>query len=78
MSVFPRIQPFAFTDHTGCPRVVHVGELMADSDKDFKGRESMFEPVETAAARPALRAAGVMEDATAEPNTKRSVRPRRP
>jgi hypothetical protein len=78
MTVFRATQAFAFTDHTGCPRVIHVGELMSDSDPDYKGREQFFESVETAAARPGLRAAGITEDASAEPNSKRRMsRPRK-
>jgi hypothetical protein len=73
------IEAFAFTGNDGVPRVVTPGVLMSTDDPDYEGEESLFESVEVAAARPALRASGVMEDASAEPNTKRSVqrRPRR-
>jgi hypothetical protein len=72
------IEAFAFTNHTGCPRVITPGVLMSTDDPDYKGKESLFEPVEVAAARPGLRAAGIVEDTSAEPNAKRSVgRPRR-
>lgn len=59
---------FAFTDKQGVPRVITVGHLMSSDDPNFKGKEKLFEPVETAAAR----AAGV-EDATAEPGALRSL-----
>jgi hypothetical protein len=41
-------------------------------DPDYRGREHLFEPVELAADRPGLRASGV-EDASAEPNARRSL-----
>jgi hypothetical protein len=88
------IEAFAFTDHTGVPRVITVGALMSTDDPDYKGKEQLFEPVEVAAARSAKQASGEsqphfpdqewidnlpkVEDASAQPNTKRSVtRPRR-
>jgi hypothetical protein len=89
MTVFRAIAPFAFVGKNGVPRVVTPGVLMSDDDPDFKGKESFFESVEVAAARPGKQASGMtgphfpeqewidtlpnMEDATAEPNTKRSV-----
>jgi hypothetical protein len=76
MTVFRAIEAHAFTGKDGVPRVITVGTLMDDRDPDFK--RPFFEPVEVAAARPALRAAGITEDATAEPNSRRSLgRPRR-
>jgi hypothetical protein len=75
MTVFRAIEAHAFTGRNGVPRVITVGMLMDDHDPDF--RAQFFESVETAAARPALRAAGVTETATAEPNAKRRMgRPR--
>jgi hypothetical protein len=77
MAVFRAIESFAFTGHDGVPRSIRPGTLMSDDDPDYKGKESLFEPVEVAAARPAQQASGV-EDATAQTDTKRSVaRPRR-
>jgi hypothetical protein len=55
------IEAFAFTDHTGVPRVVTPGVLMSDEDPDYKGKESLFESVEVAAARPGIQAAGDSE-----------------
>jgi hypothetical protein len=48
---------------------------MRDDDPDYKGKEQFFEPVDVTADRPAKNAAGLggVEDASAEPNTKRSV-----
>ena len=75
--VFRAVEAFAFHGKNGVPRVITPGTLMVDDDPDFKGKEQFFETVEDAAARPGLRAAGVVEDAEARPNTKRSVgRPR--
>jgi hypothetical protein len=72
MALFSANQAFTFTGKNGVPRPFTKGVLMDDSDPDFKGRESLFEPVEVAAGRPAKQASGV-EEATAEPNTKRSI-----
>jgi hypothetical protein len=77
MAIFSANQPFTFTSKNGVPRMFRPGMLMSDDDPDFKGKEAFFEPVETAAARPALRAAGITEDTSAEPNAKRRMgRPR--
>jgi hypothetical protein len=77
MTVFRAIEAFTFTGKNGVPRVFTPGVLMSDDDPDYKGKEQLFEPVEVAAARPGMQAAGVgVEDASAQPNTKRSVRPR--
>jgi hypothetical protein len=61
MAVFRAVEPFAFTGHDGLPRVVTPGFLMADDDPDYRGKESLFEPVEVAAARPGKQAAGDSE-----------------
>jgi hypothetical protein len=61
MAVFRAVEPFAFTDHTGLARVVTPGFLMSDDDPDYRGKESLFESVEVAAARPGVQAAGVSE-----------------
>jgi hypothetical protein len=74
MAIFSANQPFTFTGKDGVPRLFTPGVLISDNDPDFKGHEIFFEPVEVAAERPVKRAAGGVEDATAEPNTKRSVR----
>jgi hypothetical protein len=75
MTLYSANQAFTFTGKDGVPRPFNKGVLMDDSDPDFKGRESLFEPVEVAAARPAKQASGLggVEEATAEPNAKRSV-----
>jgi hypothetical protein len=72
MALYSANQAFAFTDKKGVPRVITHGQLMSDSDPDFKGKEALFESVEVAAERPAKQASG-MEDASAEPNAKRSI-----
>jgi hypothetical protein len=72
MPIFKAKEAFAFEGKNGVPRIITADSLMSDGDPDFKGREHMFEPVEVAAERPITRAKGV-EEATAEPNTKRSV-----
>jgi hypothetical protein len=48
---------------------------MRDDDPDYKGKEQFFEPVEVTAERPVKNASGRggVEDATAEPNEKRSI-----
>jgi hypothetical protein len=73
MAVFRAVESFAVTGANGVPRVVTAGTLMDGRDPDFKGREHLFELV---AARPGLRASGV-EDASAEPNARRSLGRRR-
>jgi hypothetical protein len=50
------IEAFAFTGHDGVPRVITPGVLMSTDDPDYRGKESLFESVETA-ARPAKQAA---------------------
>jgi hypothetical protein len=78
MAIFSANQSFCFDSKDGVPRTFRKGTLISDNDPDYKGREALFEPVEDAAARPGLRAAGVTEDASAEPNARRSIgRPRR-
>lgn len=72
MTVFRAKEPFAFDGKDGVPRVITAGSLMSDADPDFKGKEQLFEPVEVAAERVVKARTGV-EEATSEPNTKRSV-----
>lgn len=67
--VYRAREPFAYTDKQGVPRSVAAGDLMSSDNPDFKGKEKLFEPVETAAAR----SAGVVEEATAEPGALRSI-----
>ena len=64
MAVLRATQPFAYTDHTGVPRVVRVGDLFDESDPCVAKRLSLFEPVETAATR--------VESATASPGERRT------
>lgn len=75
MALYSANQAFTFTSKNGVPRVITKGVLMDDSDPDFKGRESLFERVEVTAERPAKQASGRggVEDASAEPNEKRSI-----
>lgn len=54
---------------------------MAGDDPGFKGRQHLFEPVEVATARQAghdMSRRASVEDASAEPNAKRSVTMKRP
>lgn len=69
MAIVRATQPFAFTDTAGVPRVVRAGDLYDETDPNVKGRENLFEPVETAASR----TAAVVETATAAPGEKRSL-----
>jgi hypothetical protein len=70
------IKSFEFTGKNGVSRVILKGTLIDGRDPNFKGKEQFFEPVELAADRPGLRRSAV-EDATAEPNARRSLgRPR--
>jgi hypothetical protein len=62
--VFRATEPFSFTSHTGVPRVVRAGDLMADDDPDFKGRAHLFEPAVNAANR-------ASETASAAPGERR-------
>ena len=82
--IYRATQAFAFTGKDGVPRVIRPGDLMSDADSDFKGKELLFEKVEVAAQRAVDRPKGKVEDAsakltgkveeaTAEPNAKRSL-----
>ena len=62
------IEAFAFTGKNGVPRVITPGTLMAVDDPDFKGKESFFEPVEVAAARPGKQAAGELPEGSHFPD----------
>lgn len=66
-NVYRASSPFIMFN-AGIPRAVRVGDLVADDDPAYEGREQHFEPVEVAAAR----MAGV-ESATAVPGEHRSV-----
>lgn len=71
MAIFAANQPFTFDGKNG-PRVFTKGVLISDNDPDYKGRESLFEPVEVAAERPAKQAAGEgVEDASMQPTAAR-------
>lgn len=73
MAKYRAIESFAFTGKNGAPRAITVGTLVNGRDPAYKGREHLFE---LAADRPGRRASGV-EDASAEPNARRSLgRPR--
>jgi hypothetical protein len=78
MALFAANQAFCFDGPDGVPRMFTKGELISDNDPGYKGREALFEPVEVAAERPIKQAAGLggeveVEDASAEPNAKRSL-----
>jgi len=60
---------------SGVPRMVTVGQLVDASDPVIKGREHLFEDVETHVSEKAARQAPKVEQATAEPGEKRSVAP---
>lgn len=74
MALFAANQAFCFDGPDGVPRVFTKGVLIDDNDPAYKGRENLFEPVEVLAERPLHQAAGRgVEDASSEPNAKRSV-----
>lgn len=63
-------EAFAYTDHTGTPRVVSPGQLFDSADPCVVKRPNLFESVEVAVTR--------TETATAAPGEVRTVgRPRR-
>ena len=64
-------EPFSFNDINGVPRAVSAGDLFDSADRNVKGREHLFEPVEVDIDR--RRKATSVEDATAEPGAKRSL-----
>lgn len=69
MAILRCIEPFAGDDN----RVVSAGSLVDSDDPIVKGREHLFEPVETYMSR----RAGTTEQATAAPGEVRNVkRPR--
>lgn len=61
----------------GTPRMYTVGMLVDGSDPVIKGREALFEDVETHVSDKAARQAPQVERATAEPGERRSLPPRR-
>lgn len=63
--VYRATEPFAFTSVSGVPRVIRPGDLIADTDPDFKGREHLFEPAVAAANR-------ATETASAAPGERRA------
>ncbi|OMC02168.1 hypothetical protein [Mycolicibacterium fortuitum] len=74
MAVFRAKEGFSYDDKDGVPRIVVPGTLMSDSDPGFKGRESLFEPVEAhVVAESARRRGKQVEDTSAEPNSRRSI-----
>ncbi len=74
MAVYRAKEGFSYDDKDGVPRIVVAGSLISDSDPGFKGRESLFEPVEEhVVAESARRRGKPVEDASAEPNARRSV-----
>lgn len=74
MAVYRAREGFSYDDASGVPRIVAAGSLMSDTDPGFKGRENLFEPVEAhVVAESARRRGKSVEDASAEPNARRSV-----
>lgn len=74
MAVYRAKAGFCYDDKDGVPRIVAPGELMLDTDPGFKGREDLFDPVEAHVATESARRRGKpVEDASAEPNSRRSV-----
>ena len=68
MAIVRAVEPFAYTDAAGVPRVVSPGQLFETTDPCVIKRPHLFERVEVAAAR-------ATETATAAPGETRS-RPR--
>lgn len=76
MAVYRAKEGFSYDDRDGVPRIVVPGTLMSDSDPGFKGRESLFEPVEVHVESESARRRGKpVEDASAEPGARRSANP---
>lgn len=74
MAVYRAKEGFSYDDKDGVPRIVVPGTLLSDTDPGFKGREGLFEPVEAhVVAETARRRGKSVEDASAEPNARRSV-----
>jgi hypothetical protein len=74
MAVYRAKEGFSYDDKDGVPRIIVPGTLLSDTDSGFKGREELFEPVEAhVVAESARRRGKSVEDASAEPNTRRSV-----
>ncbi|NUL09073.1 hypothetical protein [Streptomyces lunaelactis] len=67
--------PFAVSV-AGTPRIFTAGQLVDAADPAIKGREHLFEDVETFMSDQAARQAPKVEQATAGPGEKRSVAPR--
>lgn len=70
-------ESFSFTSIDGMPRFFGTGDLVDDTDPDFRGREHLFQPVEEAAAvahnRRGLHPSRSMETATAAPGEVRQM-----
>lgn len=72
-ATFRATTPFVAATKNGSVRV-QVGDVFDSSDPVYKGRESLFEPVETAAARkPYSRSSAPVEQTTAAPGEVRAV-----
>jgi len=65
-------EPFS-ADIKGVPRVVPAGQLLDSDDPIVKGREHLFEPVESFMASRVVEVSESVETATAAPGEKRSV-----
>ena len=66
MAVLRVREPFSFDEPNGVQRVMRTGDLVDASDPLIKGKEHLFEPVET-----------TVERATAAPGERRSLPKRR-
>lgn len=73
MAILSVREAFAVDDDGGVTRVFHRGDLVDSSDPVVKGREVLFDPVEsTVRPAPATVEAATVEAATAEPGVKRT------
>lgn len=84
LTVYRATESFACPGEDGYTRMVQIGSLFESGDPVMKGRGQYFETVETTAARQAgveveeAKADAKVEEATAEPNMKRSVSTTKP
>jgi hypothetical protein len=75
MAVLRCIESFAFSDHkNGAERVVRAGDLVDEKDALVKGREIMFESVDTTVERVSDRNAGKTSGAPGEKRTPRRTK----
>jgi len=75
MAVLRAKTAFSYTDRNGVSRLVKVGDLLNDNDPDVAKRRHLFVPVEEHVEVVERRRVGtpLMETATAEPSSRRSL-----